>query len=356
MNKFILTMVGTLLSGTQVAAAQGRMGVFGGLRTAYPRVLAKVQAQKLATMELDRASAESLRQLSIVMHGMPVSPAHFGRALPPLRQARVMLYEREALLEVLRRSSRDEVSVPLRKMVKLANNGTIELKHDNDTEQVSLDQYNLSDAVDFYVEIVLELAAEEAFVIAGSKDPLALIRLGRLLEEQGRRSESLLSRVKERQKTGRRDITRTLQELSQAGDDPYPTALVRTIAENIGFSVQIEALAEPIVDDWGEMALPGIETKAMIYEFAARLAATHADGETLQANLRRILALNNDIDRVIMTVAVRGRKVVLSEASFFAVQQLYLHVFAPTASTSHYEVLGASKYLLELPNMLQYVF
>ena len=66
--------------------------------------------------------------------------------------------------------------------------------------------------------------------------------------------------------------------------------------------MQIEALADPLVDDWGEMALPGIETKAMIYEFAARIAAANADGETLQANLYRILALNNDIDRVTMTV------------------------------------------------------
>ncbi len=353
MNKFLLTMVSTLFISAQVAAAQGHVGTFGGLRTTYPRLLAKIQAQghvgtfaglrttyprllakiqaqELATMELDRASAESLRSISIVLDGMAVSPERFGRALPPLMQARVMLHEQEALLEVLRKASRYEISVPLRKIVKLAGNGAIELKHADATEQARLDKANLFAAVYFYIENVRKLVGEEAFVIEGSKDSLFLIRLGRNLEKHGMRTESLLNRVEERKKTGRRDIARALQELSKAGDDPYSTALVRTLAESIGFSVQIEALAKPIVDGGGDMALLGVETKAMIYELAARIAAANADGETLQANLYRILALNNDIDRVTMTVALRGKKVVLNEDNFYQVQQLYMQVFSPS--------------------------
>ena len=330
MNKFILTMVSTLFISAQVAAAQGRMGVFAGLRTLYPRLLAKIQAQELATMELDRDSAESLRSISIVLDGMAVSPERFGRALPPFMQAMVMLHEQEALLEVLREASRYEISLPLRKIVKLAGNGVIEIKHDNATEQTRLDKANLSAAVDFYIENVRKLVGKEVFVIVGSKDPLSLIGLGRNLQKYGMRTESLLNRVEKRKKTGRRDIARALRELSKAGDDPSPTAIVRTIAESVDFSVQIEVLAEPLLNDWGEMALLGAKTKAMIYEFAARIAAANADGETLQANLHRILALNNDIDSVTMTVALRDRKVVLNESNFYQVQQLYLQVFSPS--------------------------
>lgn len=331
MNKFLLTMVSILLIGLQSNTAQAKIGALEGLRMTHTRLMAKQQAQELATMELDRVSAMALHKISIVLDGTALSSEHLGRALPPLTQVRAMLLEREALMGVLR-NSYYETREALRKIVKAARNGAIVVKSGDGREQTPLNDSTLDNAADFYTENINTLLNEPVIFITGSRDPLNIIATGRELEKHGTHTESLLRRIEGRKNTGRRGLARALKELSKA--IPSSTVLVRTLAKNEGFSVQIEASATPLVKNWKEMGLPGVETKAMIYELAARIAATQSEAETVLANLQRILALNNDNDSVQMTVALRGREVVLQEESLLQVQQLYLQIFDPLATRS----------------------
>lgn len=332
MNKFLLTMISILLIGLQSNTAQAKIGALEGLWTTHTRLMAKQQAQELATMELDRVSAMALRKISIVLDRTALSSEHLGRALPPLTQVRAMLLEREALMGVLR-NSYYETREALRKIVKAAGNGAIVVKSGDGIEQAPLNNSTLDNAADFYTENINALLNEPVIFITGSRDTFEIIAIGsRELEKHGTHTGSLLSRIEGRKNTGRRDLARALKELSKA--IPSSTVLVRTLAKNEGFSVQIEASATPLVKNWKEMGLPGVETKAMIYELAARIAATQSEAETVLANLQRILALNNDNDSVQMTVALRGREVVLQEESLLQVQQLYLQIFDPLATRS----------------------
>ena len=349
MNMFLLTMVGTLLINIlQSDTAQGGAGALTRLRTLYPRMLAKQQAQELATTELDKVSAAALRKISIVLPGMPVpeAPQRFGQALPPLTQAMVMLHEQEALLKSLLGSSY-ETREALRNLIKLGGEGVIVVTHNDYNEQtpLNLDRRTFSNAIDFYSESTLAMLEKPAILfVGGKKNMLNLIGIDKELEKHGMPPRTLLDRITHRERNGGRELALALQELSQAGNSPYPTALVHTIAKDIGFNTQIEALAKPLLADNAEpiaddleplpesireaMALPGIETKAKIFELAARIAAIKSDLKALYANLRRILDLNNNTDYVQMTVSLRGRKKVLSEDNLHAVQQLYRQVFA----------------------------
>ncbi len=329
MYKFPLMVVVVLFVASQLAAAQG--GGLAGLRTVFPRLLARMQAQELATMEIELAAAASLRQLAVVVDGRAVSSPQLGKPLPPLVQARMMLHEREALLAVLR-SSRHTIRTSLRSIVRLAGEGEVVVRHAGGaTQQVVLEKASLSAATDFYTQNVRELVGEGVFVIVGSKEPLSMLSLSDYLKEHGKHVVSLLMRVGERKRTGRRDIARALRELGSAGDGAYLPERGRTAVVGTDFAVRTTARAEPIIDAGEETALLGIETKADIFEFAARLAATRGDGEAVRANLRSVLALNNDSDRLTMTIAVQdGEVVLLNEANLFEVQRLYLQIFAPT--------------------------
>ncbi len=355
MNRFLLTMAVTLFSAAQISTAQGSLV---GLRTAYPRLLAKTQAQELAAIELDWLSAEVLQKFSVVVDGVPVSPPSLGRALSPLTQARVMLHERETLLAALQQSHY-EVRESLRKIIKLAGdaNANIVLRRDDGIiEQVLLNRLNFSEAADYLTENMLARLDRPPLSIMGSKNRLGSIRLSSMLEMHGISTRPLLQRVEEREKNGRRDIAHVLRELGEAGNDPYPTALVHMRAKDTGFSVQIEAFTTPWVEEASlapeamaddltifaaaqqEMVLPGIETKVALYELAARIAAANFDTEALRANLRRILALNNSTDQIQMTVSLRDELVVLGLDTLHTVQQLYLRVFATGELSYHWGV------------------
>ena len=321
MYKFLLTTSIMLCLGTQASTAQGRMGVLEGIRTLHARTMAKRLAQELTTMELDHPSALALRQINIVRSGL-LEPS--GKVLPPLAEVRVMLYEREAQLAATQ-NSRYYTYDALRKIIALAGNAAIVREHDNTKEQVDLHISSLGDAADFYLENVNELLDEPVILIPSDKEQRRLMNISMELREYNVRPEVLLDRLASRRKSGRKDLARTLQELSNYHSS---TAQVHILAKNANFLVHIESYAEPLVRDWKDMSLLGLETKAMIYEFAARLAAAEGNGEKVQDNLQRVLNLNNDIDHVEMTVSLRGRKVVLSPQTIGEVHQLYLQIFS----------------------------
>ena len=352
MNKFLLTMISTLFLGIiQAETAQGRTTAWQSLRTAYPRMLAKKQAQELATMEIDRVSATALRKVSIVLHGTTVfgSLRDSGRALPPLAQARVMLYEREALLGVLQEQDY-EMNKSLRNIIKIGGSGVVVAKDVDRKVQapLSLDKSTFSNTAYFYAQSIIDTLEEPALLVVGERDKINLIATDRELQKYGMPPRTLLKRVRRRAKSGSQDITHTLQELSQVGNDPYPTALAHALASDAGFDVHIEALTDPLLPDGTEaiaddlgllpvstkeaMALPGIETKAMIYELAARIAAINSNSGALRENLMRIIKLNNDDDHVEMTISLESKKISLDKNNVHEVQQLYQQVFVPPSS------------------------
>ena len=347
MNKILLTAVAVLLATKPALSAP--VGLAERLRTLWSIAQAAPRLQKLALAEIDVYSANVLRQLKITVPGFSTDPRAYDSALPPLKQARVLLHEQEALLAALARQHHT-VKGELQKIIALTdevramehpdNTGlekaaVIRFSRDDGTEeQHIIDKTRIESAIRFYIDKALYLTNEEAVVIDTREDPIYLLGFARRINEAfGVEMSYVQDRVVSRKMAGRKDLLRVLRELGKWHNNPSQAAYTNVLAAQRGLAVEIAAQAEPMVNnqDWPTMSLPGVEVKAKLYELAARIAASYHDVDKLAANLQSIIDLNNSTDSVSLTVNFKNIEVTLNEHTYATVKNLYHQAFAASS-------------------------
>lgn len=209
--------------------------------------------------------------------------------------------------------------------------GVIKFTRDDGVEeQHIIDKTKINSAINFYIDKALDLTSEGAVVIDTREDPIYLIGFARKLHEEfGVEMSYVRERVESREKAGHKDLARVLRKLGKWRNDSFVTAYTNELAKWRGFTVEIEASAEPMVkdQDWPVMSLPGVEVKAKLFELAARIAANFHRVDKLAANLQSIIDLNNSTDNVTLTVNFKNIEVTLDEHTHHTVKQLYLQAF-----------------------------
>ena len=334
MNKILLTAAFVLLAAAPaLSITPPHVGMGERLRTIWHITQAKPRLQKLAITEIDVHSAEALRRLKIVMPSLSVdSSDYYDQTYQPLTQARLLLYEQETLLAALAKNYR-LVKDLLKKITSLTTKGDMMTKYsraDGLEEQHIFNESNLDQAANLYIDTVLDLTEGLAVVIDTREDPIYLTGFARrIYEEFGVEMGYVRERIASREKAGHKDLARVLRELGKWHNIPFTMTFSTALAKQRGFSVEIEAGADPMVDhpDWPMMSLPGVEVKAKLYEIASRIAASYHDYESLSANLLSIIDLNNTTDGVYLTVNFEGIEATLNEHTYDTVEKFYHQAF-----------------------------
>ena len=284
------------------------------LRNYVERILVNIQGKYLLQTEVDAATAAAMSRMQFVFSMGEVRPA---------MQVKAILLEQEIRLALLRENS-SLLTKFLSSFLEITN-GKLRITVDGEPLlEISDSKYGQKRDVQKLIGMAKTLTIGAPKFSVKGNDGLDVVRVCKLMLEQGLSYEPLLQRLAQRKRAKRgKSLRQVFKELKNFSADERLAE-----PETAGFVVGMDVSSEAITSDWGIMKPIGVEALAKIYELSARIAASRRDTEDVYSNLLRILKLNSEIDSVKLSVATEDMPItILTEENIEEVSRLYLSAY-----------------------------